>query len=309
MDAKLTRKIRLVEKQAGLYGWCLQEVDDSGGQIGRDWFPWPWTLRFSICELTVESYLYSERDELDQEHFQEQCASPDDIEEHGFAGSVQRGNFRRYIVGKLVPESTFSMFGSDREIKSFDLYIMCENDDVGSDVNCLINGGFEIPGDFEMDGLPESLGVQLRLASAIFEMFAEAVMTGQVDKAYLGIGRVDGAYSHWSPSARTYELKILLPDKKHEVSLPDGSKFTPLRIGKCGQATLNFQKHHHLSALKLDDLLLESEADAESQFISQDIKAETLIRFVQKMDRLESLRVPVWIAAIALVVVALATLF
>jgi hypothetical protein len=119
VDFHLERGLRLQTKpeHKSLYEWAINEIDARGQQIGRDQIPWGWTSYF-----TATSCLLCDSIDIDIEsQFQEEKTTPP-------RKIVQR----RVIRLRLRPgsprddgenETTFSMFGTGRAIKNFELEI------------------------------------------------------------------------------------------------------------------------------------------------------------------------------------------
>jgi hypothetical protein len=120
VDFHLERGLRLhtEPEHKNLYKWAIQEIDAQGKQLGRDQIPWQWTLYFTAtsCVLTDSIEIESK--------FQSDESSPAPRE------IAQRQHIRVRLrpgcpwdEGDYFRETTFSMFGTDRTIKNFDLNI------------------------------------------------------------------------------------------------------------------------------------------------------------------------------------------
>jgi hypothetical protein len=129
-DFHLERELRLqIEpKHKSLYSWAIQEVDAQGKPIGSDQIPWQWTLYF-----TATSRVLADDIEIESQ-FQGGETTPALLQGGETTPALPDIAQRQVIRVPLCPgspwehanyfdETTFSMFGTGRVIKSFQLEI------------------------------------------------------------------------------------------------------------------------------------------------------------------------------------------
>jgi hypothetical protein len=120
VDFHLERGLRLhtEPKHKNLYSWAIHEIDAQGKQIGDDQIPWQWTLYF-----TATSCVLADSIEIESQFQREETAPapPKIVQRQHIRMRLRPGHSRD--DGNYSRETTFSMFGTDRAIKSFDLNI------------------------------------------------------------------------------------------------------------------------------------------------------------------------------------------
>ena len=118
MDYHLEHGLRLhtEPKHKSLYSWAIQEIDAQGKQIGSDQIPWQWTVFF-----TATSCVLADNIEIESRFRAGETAAPPEIEQR----QVIRAQLRpgSPYDGEYFDQTTFSMFGTGRAIKSFQLEI------------------------------------------------------------------------------------------------------------------------------------------------------------------------------------------
>ena len=121
MDYLLERKVKINRdtKHKSLYSWCLNEFDDKGAIVGRDWVPFGWGFRFTGTSLYVSTKINIKRD--------------DETEKSNASNSKTiNGKFSSGVCfdgENLVDVVTFSIFGTARTIKEFSFTINEAKDD------------------------------------------------------------------------------------------------------------------------------------------------------------------------------------
>ena len=120
MDFHLERGLRLNTKpeHKNLYNWAINEIDAQGRQIGDDQIPWKWTLRFTATSCVLCDSIDIES----QVQMEETTPAPPEIAERQVIRVELRPGSPR-DDGEYFRNTTFSMFGTDRAIKSFALDI------------------------------------------------------------------------------------------------------------------------------------------------------------------------------------------
>ena len=116
MDALLEHGLRLhtQSEHKNLYKWAINEMDAQGQRIGHDQIPWEWTLHFTATSCVL-------RDNIDmrsQFQMEENTPAPRKIvQSQAIHVELRPGHPRGFR------KTTFSMFGTSRDIKSFQLQI------------------------------------------------------------------------------------------------------------------------------------------------------------------------------------------
>ena len=114
VDFHLTRSLRLHTKpeHKNLYAWAINEIDAKGQQIGRDQIPWPWTLNFTATSCVL----------IDSIEIKTKTAPAREITQDQVIRVTLRPGIPRDDAD-FFRKTTFSMFGTDRSIESFQLEI------------------------------------------------------------------------------------------------------------------------------------------------------------------------------------------
>lgn len=221
------------EIDSSLYDWCIREVAGNGQQVGRDQIPWQWAVHFRISEL---SYSY----DVDGEG-EDSLKSLEDMSAENLEKLLLKSSEK--IVARLEPETSFSMFGAQREIKDFSLMIFKAEAE-----NCSISGGVSYTAD--VDFYDETSGdfvqVYLAVTPERFDTMLELVKLRCVNEASFMLSRVHGFYSDWSPGISTNRVKVLTRGKEQRLSVSDGLEFEPLRLGHVGEFRLHLGSQQKL---------------------------------------------------------------
>jgi hypothetical protein len=236
VDFHLEHGLRLLTEpeHKSLYSWAISEIDAQGQQIGRDQIPWDWTLRF-----TAASCVLGENIEIKSQSRIEKTPLPlNEVAQH----EVIRVRLRPggpQDDDDYLRQTTFSMFGTDRVIKSFQLDIHPianpaeqESCSAWGTVSCTT----EI--DFRNETTDDCIVFYLFVKPDTFARYAAKIADGSVDEMILSVGSVAGFYSEWSPSISTRQVKVLTKGGEQNVTLPAGLPFEPPRLGDVGTAEL-----------------------------------------------------------------------
>lgn len=230
MEFLLERQVRLNSQPqyASLYQWALNEID-AQGQTGHDQIPWPWTLRFTATS----------------------CLISDSIEiRPGYKTPPETEIARRQVIlfelrpGDLKDDQTFirnttySMFGTDRTIKSFQLQV----DQIGEadEEHCSAWGtvAYTSEHDFRQETTDDCIVFYLRVKPDTFARYMDRLTSGLADEIIFSVGRVEGFYSEWSPTVSADRVKVLANGSEHKVIVPSGVEIEPPRLGAVGGAAL-----------------------------------------------------------------------
>lgn len=235
MEHHLDRRVVLSEdsEYKNLYKWSLQELDEEGAKIGRDLIPWDWGLDFTATELAYNDALTIE---------------PDYSSDGEEMPIVTRN--RRSIRAKLRPGSpqewhrnrqpSYSMFGTDRTITAFELFIEPLTDGEEQD-RCRVWGSvsYTMDIDFRDETTDDAVTFHLYVRPETFEQYVRTVRAAEVGAAVLYVKRVAGFYSDWSPAISTDSIKVLTGyEKDHPVEIAEGSEIVPPRLGEVDEVSL-----------------------------------------------------------------------
>jgi hypothetical protein len=97
-------------------------------------------------------------------------------------------------------QTTFRMFGVDRDIKDFQLDIMPVADPAESE-SCTAWGSvsYTHETDFRNETTADCLNFYMMVQLKTFEGYAARIANDTADEIILSVGQVDGFYSEWSP--------------------------------------------------------------------------------------------------------------
>lgn len=85
------------------------------------------------------------------------------------------------------------------------------------------------------------------------EHYARRIADGSADEVILGLNKVSGFYSEWSPDVFARDFKILANGDEQKVDLPVGLQFEPPRLGSIGEAQLYINANQVHAKPKEDD--------------------------------------------------------
>jgi hypothetical protein len=145
-------------------------------------------------------------------------------------------------------ETTFSMFGTDRIIKNFQLEIHPIADPAKQE-SCSASGWISYTieaadaADFRKETTDDCVYFLLFVKPETFARYGAKIAHGLVDEMILRVQLVDGFYSEWSPSIFTRKVKVLTTGDQHKVILPPDLSFEPRRLGQIHYAELYINRH------------------------------------------------------------------
>ena len=314
MDSHLDNKIQLNNKteHESLYSWCLQEINSEGEQIGRDLIPWKWSFHFTASELRLnQGFEFGELSIFEDDEKEEE-------EEPNFQDTeVITANLHPGICtdGKwLEDDPRFSMLGTNRAITDFSLRINAV--DQGEKEYCKVWGcvSYTSEIDFRDETTPDTIEIYLGLSKERFNRLAELISNKSIDVARIGISRVYGFYSDWSPSISTNSVKVLARGSDQEIELPEGCEIEPPRLGDVGKFDLTLitrsklDPKQNLKALNISKLFeddYEMYEDEEEIVEPEDVNKILLAQIARNQAELIKLKTPVWFVAILLGVLLL----
>lgn len=223
-----------------LYSWSLQELDVEGNKIGRDQIPWEWTLYFTATELALNDTLT--------------------IADYRCEDDSQSGfRERQHIRAKLAPgdpweggrsrDPAYSMFGTDRTISVFELFIERLSGEEERE-RCTAWGSvsYTFENDFRDETTDDTVVFHLHVRPETFDRYIAKIGASEVDEAVLRVSQVAGFYSDWSPAISTHDIKVLTADRDHKVDVPEGCEIAAPRLGEVGEAEFYLRRITKLEA-------------------------------------------------------------
>jgi hypothetical protein len=261
MEYHLDHRVRLSQesKHKSLYTWSLQEISETGEQIGSDQIPWEWNLYFSANELRYIKELTIEQESNPDAIL---AASEGVSATESITAILQSGTTSN---GFFEPEASYSMFGTGRQIQDFRLTIRPLTGDGQEDVcdawGCV---SYTSEVDFRTETSPDVLQISIRVSSERFRELRELVNHVRPDAFTIRIGRVSGFYSEWSPSITTRRVKVLTRGSEHKIEVPENCVVNPPRLGKVGEFALTAVRRNTLRLEQKFDLWDEESAPEEA---------------------------------------------
>jgi len=313
----IDRKIQLSEESEypSLYSWSLQELNKDGEKIGGDQIPWMWSLYFTASELRYVSEIEIGKERDDEE---------DEICSDGHDGEWIHATLHPGICrdGRWLKKdnTSYSMLGTNRNIKQFDLEIKKADEDTND--QCYILGlvSYTSELDFRNVTVDDSVGIVLSLNQKQYSQIVEQIKSRQVDIFEVSIGGVSGFYSEWSPSSSTSNIKILTDSDAHRVQIPDGCKIEPPRLGNVRKFSLNVTERYKLNPKQdlrpIDiDKVFEEVEDYEQDLTEEYPEPEAdnskllLAQLVRSEAIFAKLLTPIWLIFIVLCILLVTVLF
>jgi hypothetical protein len=199
-------------------------------QIGQDQIPWDWTLRF-----TATSCVLSDSIDID---------TPKIVQRQVIRARLRPGSPR----DDGDDETMFSMFGTDRTVKSFELEIHPIADPAKQE-SCSAWGSvsYTTEIDFSKETLDDCITFYLFVKPETFARYGAKIAHGLVDEVTLSVKSVDGFYSEWSPGVSTSKVKVLTSGSEQKIVFPPGREIKPPRLGHVGAAELYINRRLEFS--------------------------------------------------------------
>jgi hypothetical protein len=140
-------------------------------------------------------------------------------------------------------ETTFSMFGTHRAIKSFQLDIH-PIADLAKQESCSAWGSVSYTAeiDFRAETIDDCIVFYLFVKPETFARYGAKIAHGLVDEMILSVGSVAGFYSEWRRSISTPNVKVLAEGSEQKIALPRGHGVDPPRLGHVGKAELHINR-------------------------------------------------------------------
>lgn len=307
MEYHLEHRVRLKQdsEHKSLYTWSLQEISQTGEEIGLDQVPWEWSLYFTASELRYNKELSIEResDSKDIVPTSEGVLSTESISAVLRSGATTaNGVFER--------EAIYSMFGTDRQIQNFSLIIRPLEGDEPKDV-CVVWGcvSYSSEIDFRTETEDDIVQVSVGTSPERFKELRELVNHVHPDMFVVRLGGVAGFYSEWSPSVSTDRIKVLTRGSEHKVEVPEGCEVEPPRLGEVDKFELTavrrrtLQLGHETEPWDEEDELEDIEDD---QTVEPEPSRSALDEpVVRNQATPNSLKWPMWLIVVLLILLYL----
>ena len=309
MDSNLERKIRLCEdsEYESLYPWSLQELNKKGEKIGRDQIPWSWSLYFTASEISHNRSIdLGKSYDSEGEEDNEQVKESETISAVLYPGRCYDGKW-------LEDDTSYSMFGTERRVKEFDLkiYKLEEGDD---NERCSLWGCVSYTADFDFrdETIDDAMVINVWLAPMRFNNLVEVIKAQRADIVRVYLGEVSGFYSEWSPSIKADRIKILVSSEDQKIIRPDNCEIVPPRLGEVGKFEFSIIQRNKINpkedlrSINIDKLFEESgdyeeeDYDQESSEAQPDVSSLMLAKLDRNELVLTRLRTPLWLIFIVL---------
>jgi len=331
MNHELNRTIKLNDdsKYTSLYSWSLEEYDFEGNKVEEGFIP----MQIGSIYLNVEKLAY-------RNNFEGLEDGPES----------SKFNESEHIHGELKTledssplfnnnTNTFSMFGTDREIKHFGIEIYkTDNGERGKGFsrsgrtidskkeNYFLTGhiGWQEDGDLDIPphAAEDSLYIVVILKEERFNKIKQYIKDG-FNPRYISIRHADGFYNQWTPSLHLGSIKILSDDCAfgkdepyvQQVEMTKECNITPPRIGKLYDFNIHFCIESNISVDDNNENEYEDdykndyetdgpvELESSTDVISSQLSQISDLGLKLSKSSLAALRLPLWTIAITLLLI------
>jgi hypothetical protein len=256
VDFHLEHGLRLhTEPEHKNLKWAINEIDAQGQQIGRDQIPWKWTLSFTATScLLCDSIAIKPKFQIEEQT----PAAPETVQDQ-----IIRVQLRPGVAWE--GQTTFSMFGTDRAIKSFELNISPIADPAKPE-RCGAWGSVSYTADVDFENVTtdDCIVFYLSVKPETFARYVAKVAHGLVDEMVFSVGSVDGFYSASSHSISTSNVKVLTGHSEQKITLPPGHQVEPPGLGRVGKAELYINRRLEFGKRPPEPEAVEEMADIET---------------------------------------------
>ena len=305
MDFHLERGLRLhtEPEHKSLYSWAINEIDAQSQQIGDDQIPWDWTLDFTATSCVLADSI----DIKSKFQMEETTPAPPEIAQRQVIRVRLRPGHPR-DDGDYFRETTFSMFGTDRAIKSFELHIHPIADPAEQE-RCRAWGSVSYTAEIDLrdETTDDCIVFYLDVKPETFARYAAKIAHGLVDEMILSVGSVAGIYSEWSPSISTRNVKVLTANDEQKITLPPGHQSEPPRMGHVGEAELYINRRLEFRKRAPEPEAVEEMADFGTERAVPETRAPATVD-PRMLQMLGSLRQAAWFVVCLLALIFIVTL-
>lgn len=303
MEFHLERGLRLKTQPEykNLYTWAINEIDAQGQTIGRDQIPWAWSLTF-----TALSCVLGDSFQIKSQWPKENAKPREVIQRQAITVALRPG--RPQDDDDYLSKTTFSMFGTERVIKSFQLGIYPIADS-SEEETCTAWGtpSYTAEIDFRNETSEDCIVFYMFVKPDMFARYAAKIAHGLVDEIIFQAGSVAGFYSEWSPSISTNSVKVLTTGSEQNIAVPADVHFEPPRLGDVGDAELYINRKLEFATRKAGSEPVETMSDARTLRAVPDTRGRVAVE-VQTMKMLGSLKRAAWVIVLLLALIFVATL-
>lgn len=231
MDYELEKTITINRdtKHKSLYEWCLNEIGTDGKLQSRDLIPFRWSLHFTGTSLKVLTSVNITRNGKTDEIKSVKTTS---IYGKFYSGICRDGE-------NLSDDVKFSIFGTDRIVKEFDVTISVKTDDMEEACWLIVIPSYESEGANFIKYLEDDfIGFQINLNKDKFNELVNLIENRAIDSVNLITSEVSGVYSDWSPSFTTRSVKVLTA--RNVIEGADVENFEGTTASLIGDFNINF---------------------------------------------------------------------
>ncbi|WP_315768443.1 MULTISPECIES: hypothetical protein [unclassified Bradyrhizobium] len=296
----MERELRLHTgpKHKNLYSWAINEFNDKGNRVGEDQIPWPWSQHF-----IATSAAFADSIDLKTKYGSRDAAPPTrEITERQVISVGLRPRDDGWISG-----TKFSMFGTDRAIKSFELAIEPLADPAEQE-NCTAWGTVSYTSeiDFRNSTTDDCVVFYLAVKPETFARYAAKLAAGSVDEIAFRVSSVAGFYAEWSPGISTSRVKVLTRGDEHRVQLPEDVDFEPPRLGEVGAAALHINRRLEFAKQAAETHDDQEPARHGTVLVAPETKPAVVAPDPQTLKALKSLKRAAWFIVSLLTLIFLA---
>mgnify|MGYP003978994949 FL=1 len=310
-DLNRILKLNNDSEHKSLYDWSLEEYDSEGDKVTSSFIP----MQTGSIILGVEKLEY-------RHNFEGLGWEPDTagISESEFiTGTLKTKADAREDISTT---NSFSMFGTDRKIKTVGIEIHKVDNDYRTEESFNLSGhiGYETEADMDLPAqkAEDALIISVVLNEERFNKIVQYIKDG-IYPSYVTIGDAEGIYNQWSPSIHLGDIKILTDEMDYtkdnsfqqQLEIPKDCDIKPPRLGKLNEFDFGFL----ISSAKSVDKDNENEDedyfedDYESDISDEkespiDVISSQLSEMSNfSMQAFKYLKTPLWIIAITLLLI------
>jgi hypothetical protein len=230
MDYKLDRKILLTSDiETSLYSWCFQELNENGEKVGQDQIPFTWGNRFVASNLRYSVQMYGEIESLNLVDSSPVLSTTEQKVNKLNDAAIALHEHINATLSSKDNESTYSMFGTERQVQDILLNIYKDDDE-----RCYSHGfpshSYEI--DFSEIEQQDCIEFNLFIKPERFEKILSMINSGSVQSLQFWAEGVMGFYSEWSPSIRANKVKVLCGEDYHKFEIAKNCVLSPAQSKK-----------------------------------------------------------------------------
>mgnify|MGYP000017513790 CR=1 FL=1 len=243
LENKLNRTIKLNNdsEYSSLYSWSLEEYDSEGKKVTEAFIP----MQIGTIYLDVGELEY-------RHNFQGSGYEPNNpkiTDSEFISGTLKTQEYSQ--VPWQNTKNTFSMFGTNREIKTFNIIIHKVDNDSRKEESFNMSGhiGYEAEADLDVPAqkAEDALFIIVVLGEEKFNKIVQNIKDG-LHPNYVSIGHAEGLYNRWTPSIHLEDIKILTDEKDftadrsfiQQVEIPEDCDIKPPRLGKLTEFNIGF---------------------------------------------------------------------